>query len=84
MRTKIIFGAASLQRVRYLYYSFVGGGDWKVLVSMVVQPATSPLTISLLFFVSRVHSAKYIHISFKNILRATQTRVFFTQMYTIL
>ena len=46
-----------------------------MLVSMVVRPATSPLAISFLFFVSRVQSATHIYFYVENVLRATQTRV---------
>ena len=49
------------------------------MVLMVVQPETPPLTISFLFFVSRVQSAKYIFYV-ENLLRATQTRVLPTQL----
>ena len=63
MRTQMLTEIASLRRGRYLYYSYVGGGDCKVLVFMVVRPETPPLTISFLFFVSQLQSAKYIYIT---------------------
>ena len=52
MRAQPLTVIASLRRGHYFYYSYVDGGDCKVLVSMVVRPATSPLTIYFLFFVS--------------------------------
>ena len=45
MRTNPLTGIAIPSRGRYFYYLYVYGGDCKVLVSMVVRLATSPLTL---------------------------------------